>query len=82
MLVIFLSDERSWRDLSFCLSLMPFNETMLRALQFNLNSFAGKLHIDEVYTAITDILNNAKKNLKGEMVAVIEEMSAVALKVD
>ncbi|XP_064461323.1 condensin complex subunit 1-like [Ornithodoros turicata] len=71
--------ERQWRDLSFCMSLIPFSEKGLRKLQENLTCFGDKLHIDEVYNGFMMMLSNAKKavNLKAEVKSLVDELEDV-----
>lgn len=71
--------ERQWRDLAFCLSLIPFSEKGLRKLQENLSCFADKLHVSEVYEGFATMLSNAKKcaNIRIEFKTLIEELEEI-----
>ncbi|CAH8475139.1 unnamed protein product [Schistosoma turkestanicum] len=68
--------ERQWRDLSFCLNAMPFNDRMMRVLYENLPAFADKLCIREVYAAFDSIISNVKKLIKPDNMARLEEFEA------
>lgn len=68
--------ERQWRDLAYCLRVMSFNERMIRTLQENLPIFVQQLSIPDVYESFAEILANAKKNAKAEILPQIEELEA------
>ncbi|VDL41819.1 unnamed protein product [Hymenolepis diminuta] len=68
--------ERQWRDLAYCLRVMSFNERMIRTLQENLPIFVQQLSIPDVYVSFAEILANAKKNVKAEILPQIEELEA------
>ncbi|XP_013415078.1 condensin complex subunit 1-like isoform X2 [Lingula anatina] len=65
--------ERQWRDLSFCLSMLSYNEKSIRKLQENFACFGDKLHEEEVYSCFTTIISGAKKFAKPETKAMVEE---------
>ncbi|VDO05005.1 unnamed protein product [Rodentolepis nana] len=68
--------EKQWRDLAYCLRVMSFNERMIRTLQENLPIFAQQLSIPDVHASFVEILTNAKKNTKAEILPQIEELEA------
>ncbi|CAH8841825.1 unnamed protein product [Trichobilharzia szidati] len=68
--------ERQWRDLAFCLNVMPFSERMMKVLYENLPAFADKLCITEVYAAFECIITNVKKLIKPDAMATLEEFEA------
>ena len=53
-------NERQWRDLSFCLSLLSYSEKSLRKLQENFTCFADKLVDDMVYNCFTTIISKSR----------------------
>ncbi|KAJ7587166.1 non-SMC mitotic condensation complex subunit 1-domain-containing protein [Mycena floridula] len=59
-----LSDEpRQWRDIAFCLSLLPFkSERALNKLIEGLPFYRDKLHEEGVYARFSEILVKARQN--------------------
>ncbi|KAI7859019.1 armadillo-type protein [Circinella umbellata] len=59
-------DERIWRDIAFCLSLLPFkSERSVRKLLEGLPSYQDKLHIESVHKSFQEIiLKQVNLNLK------------------
>lgn len=57
-------NDRQWRDLAFCLSMLSYNEKSLRKLQENFTCFADKLADDEVYSCFTSIITKAQSSSK------------------
>ncbi|KIM60515.1 hypothetical protein SCLCIDRAFT_1216792 [Scleroderma citrinum Foug A] len=56
-------DPRQWRDIAFCLSLLPFkSERSVKKLIEGLQFYQDKLHELEVFERFTDILNKARSN--------------------
>lgn len=53
-----LSDEpRQWRDIAFCLSLLPFkSERSMKKLIEGLQFYQDKLHEETVFSRFSDIL--------------------------
>jgi condensin complex subunit 1 len=50
-------DPRQWRDIAFCLSLLPFkSERSVKKLIEGLQFYRDKLHEEAVYTRFTEIL--------------------------
>ncbi|KAJ6465485.1 non-SMC mitotic condensation complex subunit 1-domain-containing protein [Mycena vulgaris] len=59
-----LSEEpRQWRDIAFCLSLLPFkSERSVKKLIEGLPFYRDKLHEAKVFERFTEILNKARQN--------------------
>ncbi|OWF35443.1 condensin complex subunit 1-like [Mizuhopecten yessoensis] len=57
-------NERQWRDLSFCLSMLSYNEKSLRKLQENFVCFADKLADDDVYSCFVSIITKSQSSSK------------------
>ncbi|KAJ7650604.1 non-SMC mitotic condensation complex subunit 1-domain-containing protein [Roridomyces roridus] len=59
-----LSEEpRQWRDIAFCLSLLPFkSERSVKKLIEGLPFYRDKLHEETVYERFSEILNKARQN--------------------
>uniref|UniRef100_A0A183AUH0 Cnd1 domain-containing protein n=1 Tax=Echinostoma caproni TaxID=27848 RepID=A0A183AUH0_9TREM len=68
--------QRQWRDLAHCLTVMSFNERMMRVLYENITAFADKLSVPEVYSAFEILITNAKKTTKPDGMARLEEFEA------
>uniref|UniRef100_A0A0X3NLV6 Condensin complex subunit 1 n=1 Tax=Schistocephalus solidus TaxID=70667 RepID=A0A0X3NLV6_SCHSO len=68
--------ERQWRDLAYCLSVMSYNERMVRTLQENLPIFAQQLSIVDVYSAFKEILSSARKSAKPDFLPQLDEFEA------
>ena len=50
-------DERIWRDIAFCLSLLPFkSERSVRKLLEGLPNYQDKLHIESVHKSFQEII--------------------------
>ncbi|KAK3753481.1 hypothetical protein QZH41_009881 [Actinostola sp. cb2023] len=59
--------DRQWRDLAFCLSLLPLNERAIRKLQENFGCFHDKLSDEDVYQSFMNIIGKSKKFAKPEL---------------
>ncbi|VDC02883.1 unnamed protein product [Peniophora sp. CBMAI 1063] len=60
-------DARRWRDIAFCLSLLPFrSEKSLKKLIEGLPHYKDKLHDEGVYSRFVEILAKAKLAKKNE----------------
>ncbi|KDQ52062.1 hypothetical protein JAAARDRAFT_62069 [Jaapia argillacea MUCL 33604] len=59
-----LSEEpRQWRDIAFCLSLLPFkSERSVKKLIEGLQYYRDKLHEETVFSLFTEILTKARAN--------------------
>jgi condensin complex subunit 1 len=54
-------DTRQWRDIAFCLSLLPFkSERSVKKLVEGLPLYRDKLHEEGVYTRFPEILAKAR----------------------
>ncbi|XP_054165417.1 condensin complex subunit 1-like [Oppia nitens] len=69
------TDERQWRDLAYCLSLLNYTERSFQKLHENLICFADKLFCDFVYDCIQTVVNSTRKipNIKNETKQLIDE---------
>ncbi|WRT63457.1 uncharacterized protein IL334_000362 [Kwoniella shivajii] len=57
------NEERQWRDISFCLSLLPFkSERSMKKLIEGLPFYQDKLHEETVFRRFTEILAKARAN--------------------
>ncbi|KDN42856.1 hypothetical protein K437DRAFT_275042 [Tilletiaria anomala UBC 951] len=57
------SEERQWRDIAFCLSLLPYkSDRSIKKLVEGLPFYQDKLHNQEVYKRFADILAKARSN--------------------
>ncbi|WVR03312.1 hypothetical protein IAU60_000303 [Kwoniella sp. DSM 27419] len=57
------TEERQWRDISFCLSLLPFkSERSMKKLIEGLPFYQDKLHEETVFRRFTEILAKARSN--------------------
>lgn len=57
------TDERQWRDIAFCLSLLPFkSERSMKKLIEGLPFYQDKLHEETVYKRFSEILAKARAN--------------------
>ncbi len=74
-MINFNSDERVWRDLAYCLSLLNYSERSIQKLYENMICFADKLFCDFVHESILSIITNSRKipNIKNETKQLIDE---------
>ncbi|OTF73655.1 condensin complex subunit 1-like protein, partial [Euroglyphus maynei] len=72
------TDERIWRDLSYCLSQLQYNDRAMINLMNNFSCFANSLYCDIIFDNFMTILNNARKNgtIKSESKIVLDEMES------
>ncbi|XP_067659519.1 condensin complex subunit 1-like [Haliotis asinina] len=66
--------ERQSRDLSFCLSMLSYNEKSIRKLQENFSCYADKLSDDAVYNCFLTIINKARTFQKQEAKTIVDEI--------
>lgn len=66
-------EERQWRDIAFCLSLLSYNEKTMKKLMDNISNFRDKVQIDEVYQYFKTIIANTNKLAKPELKAIVTE---------
>lgn len=56
-------DPRQWRDIAFCLSLLPFkSERSVKKLIEGLQFYRDKLHEEGVFERFSEILTKARSN--------------------
>ena len=56
-------DPRQWRDIAFCLSLLPFkSERSVKKLIEGLPFYQDKLHEETVFARFSEILTKARQN--------------------
>uniref|UniRef100_A0A1B0AGG3 Condensin complex subunit 1 n=1 Tax=Glossina pallidipes TaxID=7398 RepID=A0A1B0AGG3_GLOPL len=67
-------EERQWRDIAYCLSLLSYNEKTIKKLIDNLQHFKDKVQIDEVYQSFKLIISNTSKLAKPELKTLIGEL--------
>ncbi|KAG8231655.1 hypothetical protein J437_LFUL018115 [Ladona fulva] len=69
-------EKRQWRDLAFCLSLLPFNsERSIRRLLSHLPCYADKIAKEpQVYNYFLSIVANTRKASKAEMKVSLDEL--------
>ncbi|KAI6123353.1 non-SMC mitotic condensation complex subunit 1-domain-containing protein [Pisolithus thermaeus] len=59
----FSADARQWRDIAFCLSLLPFkSEKSVKKLIEGLQFYQDKLHEEKVFDRFAEILAKARSN--------------------
>ncbi|XP_046579520.1 LOW QUALITY PROTEIN: condensin complex subunit 1-like [Haliotis rubra] len=66
--------ERQSRDLSFCLSMLSYNEKSIRKLQENFSCYSDKLSDDAVYNCFLTIINKARTFQKQEAKTIVDEI--------
>lgn len=69
-------EERQWRDIAFCLSLLSYNEKTMKKLIDNITNFKDKVQIDEVYQFFKTIITNTSKLAKPELKAIVTEFES------
>ncbi|KAM7345451.1 CAP-D2 condensin subunit [Cochliomyia hominivorax] len=67
-------EERQWRDIAYCLSLLSYNEKTIKKLIDNIQYFKDKVQVDEVYQSFKLIINNTSKLAKPELKTVVQEL--------
>lgn len=56
-------DPRQWRDIAFCLSLLPFkSERSVKKLIEGLQFYRDKLHEETVFERFSEILTKVRSN--------------------
>ncbi|KAI9006529.1 condensin complex component cnd1 [Phycomyces nitens] len=71
------SDKRVWRDIAFCLSLMPFkSDRSFRKLLEGMPAYQDKLHEEAVHRSFLEIVakGRAQKVQKPELKSVVDEL--------
>jgi condensin complex subunit 1 len=59
--------ERQWRDIAYCLSLLSYNEKTVKKLIENVKFFKDKVQVQEVYDSFRMIISNTLKLAKPEL---------------
>lgn len=59
--------ERQWRDIAFCLSLLSYTEKTIKKLIENIVLFKDKVQVEEVYQYFKQIISNTSKLAKPEL---------------
>lgn len=70
-------DERNWRDISYCLSLLPFKtEKPFKKLLEGWPAYQDKIHEDAVHKCFLEIISKGRfqKNTRPELKALIDEL--------
>lgn len=58
------NQERQWRDIAFCLSLLTYTEKTIKKLMENIRFFKDKVQVEEVYNSFKQIIQNTLKLAK------------------
>ncbi|KAI9263006.1 non-SMC mitotic condensation complex subunit 1-domain-containing protein [Helicostylum pulchrum] len=69
-------DERNWRDIAYCLSLLPFkSEKSFKKLLDGWPCYQDKIHEDAVHKSFLEIITKGRfhKNQKPELKALVDE---------
>uniref|UniRef100_A0A1I8PTP0 Condensin complex subunit 1 n=1 Tax=Stomoxys calcitrans TaxID=35570 RepID=A0A1I8PTP0_STOCA len=67
-------EERQWRDIAYCLSLLSYNEKTIKKLIDNLQYYKDKVQIDEVHQSFKLIISNTSKLAKPELKTLVTEL--------
>lgn len=59
--------ERQWRDIAYCLSLLSYTEKTIKKLIDNITLFKDKVQVQEVYDYFRRIITNSLKLAKPEL---------------
>lgn len=59
--------ERQWRDIAYCLSLLTYTEKTIKKLMDNIVFFKDKVQVQEVYDYFKQIISNTSKLAKPEL---------------
>lgn len=70
------NEERQWRDIAFCLSLLTYTEKTIKKLVDHVQHFKDKVQHDEVYECFKTIITNTGKMAKPEVKAALAIFSA------
>lgn len=69
-------EQRQWRDIAFCLSLLNYTEKTMRKLIEHIPNFKDKVQEDEVHESFKTIIATAGKTAKPEFKAIIADFEA------
>ncbi|XP_053684767.1 condensin complex subunit 1 isoform X2 [Sabethes cyaneus] len=67
------TEQRQWRDIAFCLSLLSYNEKTIRKLSDNISCFKDKVQYDEILGSFKTIISNTNKLAKPELKTAVAE---------
>ncbi|ORE10875.1 ARM repeat-containing protein [Rhizopus microsporus var. microsporus] len=70
-------DERAWRDIAYCLSLLPYkSERSLKRLIEGWSTYQDKLHEDQVHKYFLEIISKCRlqKSQKPEVKSLVDEL--------
>lgn len=67
------TEQRQWRDIAFCLSLLSYNEKTIRKLSDNIGCFKDKIQYDEILGSFKTIISNTNKLAKPELKTAVAE---------
>ncbi|XP_055595244.1 condensin complex subunit 1-like isoform X2 [Uranotaenia lowii] len=70
------SEQRQWRDIAFCLSLLSYNEKTIKKLSENIGCFKDKVQYDEIHCSFKTIISNTNKLAKPELKAAVAEFES------
>lgn len=59
--------ERQWRDIAYCLSLLNYNEKTIKKLTDNIVTFKDKVQVQEIYEYFRTIIADTSKLAKPEL---------------
>ncbi|CAG8517034.1 9868_t:CDS:10 [Cetraspora pellucida] len=74
-----LDDRRQWRNIAYCLSLLPYkSERIVKRLLEGMSHYQDKLHENDVHKAFMDIISRVKliKPQKPEMKQLVDELES------
>lgn len=66
-------EERQWRDIGYCLSLLSYTEKTIKKLIENIPCFKDKIQIDEVYDCFKSIISSTLKFARPEVKTITVE---------
>lgn len=69
-------EQRQWRDIAFCLSLLSYNEKTIKKLSENIDCFKDKVQYDEIHASFKTIISNTSKLAKPELKAAVSDFEA------
>ncbi|XP_055617518.1 condensin complex subunit 1 isoform X2 [Toxorhynchites rutilus septentrionalis] len=70
------SEQRQWRDIAFCLSLLSYNEKTIKKLSENIGCFKDKVQYDEILGSFKTIISNTNKLAKPELKNAVAEFES------
>lgn len=67
------TEERQWRDIAFCLSLLTYTEKTIKKLIDSIKDFKDKVQVDEVMDYFKQIISQTSKTAKPELKALLTD---------